>query len=478
MSAITNQTRRFSRILDTLWHINSAPQVTAALLVLLALILGLATMFPQLPRGLKEAEIDRWLTTTAGQFPSAGTFLRSIGAFNLLHSAWTRAILAALALNLMLRTAAQAPSLKGIRQASVLALPPPHVVTRRATLPGPLEPVITNLRKALEPGYAVIVESDTVRSQLFAQRRPVGALGPLFVSLGLLLLLAGLVLNDAAGWRISNVALAPGDTTPLNLPGALQISLNDTATQVSATQVSAASVPATPGSSGDDQAARAELTVMQAGSSRTVRTSLARPAHWGNLWLSQQTTGPTLTVSGFDQSRQALVMQSLDSGGEVGPTLRFLFHQTQSEQGFAIPTRNLTFRAVSYAALPEQGIEGPVFLIEAYRGEDIAPAVTELVADEGSLVLDDVTLTLQRERYVELDVAYLPGLIPMLLGGLLVLSGVVIAAYWSMARVWANLALDGEQVLAIVAVAGATEPQAEIERLLHAARASEAADAA
>ncbi len=186
-------------------------------------------------------------------------------------------------------------------------------------------------------------------------------------------------------------------------------------------------------------------------------------------------------MSGLEGGRQELVLQSLDSNGKVGPTLRLLFSQTQSEQGFAIPTRNLTFRAVSYAALSEQGIEGPVFLIEAYRGavagEETTPAVTELVTDEGSLVLDDTTLTLRRDRYVELEAAYLPGLIPMLLGGLLILSGTVIAAYWGITRVWANFALDGEQVLAIIAVAGAAAPQAEIERLLGVARTPEAADA-
>ncbi len=234
MSVTATRTRRLNHVLDTLWYVISAPQVTAALLVLLALLLGLATIFPQLPRGLEKAEADRWLTTSAGQFPGTGTFLSSTGAFDLLHNAWARAVLAALALNLMLRVAAQVRSLRDVRHASVAILPPPHVVTRRATLPGPLEHTVTRLREALEPGYVVVVESDTARSQLFAQRRPAGALAPLFTYLGLLLLLAGLVVNGALGWRASNIAPAPGDTTTLNRAGGLQIGLSDLATSVSA----------------------------------------------------------------------------------------------------------------------------------------------------------------------------------------------------------------------------------------------------
>ena len=476
MSVTTTQTRRLHHVLDTLWYTISAPQVTAALFVLLALMLGLAAVFPQLPPGLEKAEIDRWLTTAAGRFPGTGMFLASIGAFDLLHSAWARAILAVLALNLTLRAAAYVRFLRDLRHPSADTLPPPHVTTRRATLPGPLEHTVTRLRTALEPHYTVVVQAeaagDTARSQIFAQRRPAGALGPLFAHLGLLLLLAGLAVNGTIGWRVANIALAPGNTTTLNRSGALQISLNDVATLVSATPVS----------TGNDETTRTNLTLTQAGRSRIVHPSPARPARWGNLWLSQQATGPALTVTGLEGGRRATVLQSLDSNGEVGPTLRILFRQTQSEQGFAIPTRNLTFRAVSYAALPEQGIEGPVFLVEAYRGEDTAPVATEFVADEGSLVLDDITLTLRRDRYVELEAAYLPGLIPLLLGSLLILLGTTITAYRgigdaSIARVWANFALSGEQVLAIIAVAGPAAPQAEIERLLRVARAPEATDA-
>ena len=38
---------------------------------------------------------------------------------------------------------------------------------------------------------------------------------------------------------------------------------------------------------------------------------------------------------------------------------------------------------VSYPALPERGVAGPVFLVEAYRQSQAEPALSELVEDRG-----------------------------------------------------------------------------------------------
>lgn len=452
MSQNAIRTRRLNHALDTLWYVLSAPHVTAALFVLLALLLALAAVLPQLPPGLEAAATERWLTTAAGRFPGAGALLRSVGAFDLLRSSWAHALMAALAFNLALRVAAQARFLSQLKQPIVPPTPPRRVTSRRATLPGPLTPTVTRLRGALESHYTTIsVESDTGRAQLFAQRRAAGTPGPLLVYVGLLVLLIGLAVDGAIGWRAADVALAPGNATTLNRPGAPQLTLDDVADNGST--------------------ARADVTLAHTGRSRNVRSGPATPARWGNLWLSQQATGPALAVTAADTNGRALVVQALAPDNEVGPTVHVLFQQTQSEQGFAIPARNLTFRVVSYPALPEQGIAGPVFLVEAYRGDDVAPAATELVEDVGSLVLDNVTLALRRDRYVVLQVAYLPGLLPILLGGVLVLAGVVMISSGGMARVWVHLAADGDHVLAVVGAAGPAAPQVEIERLLAAARA-------
>ena len=165
----------------------------------------------------------------------------------------------------------------------------------------------------------------------------------------------------------------------------------------------------------------------------------------------------------------------MDPGGAVDQTLHVLFQQTQGEQAFAIPTRNLTFRAVSYPALPERGIQRPVFLVEGYRGAEPSPAFSELVEDEMSFTLDGVALTVRRDQYVALEVAYLPGLIPLLLGCLLLLLGVMLSAFLGPVRAWIGMAADHDTVAVAVRVAAAVAPEQEATRLLQALRPEPAA---
>jgi hypothetical protein len=121
-----------------------------------------------------------------------------------------------------------------------------------------------------------------------------------------------------------------------------------------------------------------------------------------------------------------LALQALATGGETGPELHLLFRQDQSEQGFGLPGRNLTFRAVSYASLPDKGIDRSVFLVEAYRGDATTPALSQLIEDEAETTVDDVILSLRRDRYALLGMAYLPGLPGVAAGGFLALAGALI----------------------------------------------------
>ena len=167
-------------------------------------------------------------------------------------------------------------------------------------------------------------------------------------------------------------------------------------------------------------------------------------------------------------------IQSLAPGGEVSEKLHLLFQQTQGEQAFALPARNLTFRAVSYPALPERNIAAPVFLVEAYRGADPAPVFDELVEDTAAVNLDGVTLTLQRDRYVILEAAALPGLPLLLFGAIITLAGVITSAVWGPTRAWIGMAADGDAVDLAVRAAVAAEPEREMARLLAALRTTPA----
>ena len=72
-----------------------------------------------------------------------------------------------------------------------------------------------------------------------------------------------------------------------------------------------------------------------------------------------------MAVTASDSNGRPISIQALAPGGAVSEALHLLFQQTEGEQAFALPDRNLTFRAVSYPALPERNIAAPVFLVEA-----------------------------------------------------------------------------------------------------------------
>jgi hypothetical protein len=125
---------------------------------------------------------------------------------------------------------------------------------------------------------------------------------------------------------------------------------------------------------------------------------------------------------------------------------------------------------VSYPALPERNIAAPVFLVEAYRGADPVPVFDELVEDAAAVKLDGVTLTLQRDRYVILEVAALPGLPVLLLGAIITLAGVITSVVYGPTRAWIGMAADGDAVDLAVRAAVAADPERETTRLLAALR--------
>jgi len=154
------------------------------------------------------------------------------------------------------------------------------------------------------------------------------------------------------------------------------------------------------------------------------------------MWIALRSAGPALQAAARDSRGRPLLLQSLEPGsegglsqGEVGEEVHLLFRQTQPEQEFALPSANLTFRVVSYSSLPEQGINVPVFLVEVYKGDESAPALSEFVVENATLALSGLTLDLQRDRYAIVEAAYLPGLIPMLFGGLAILGGVIVSLW-------------------------------------------------
>jgi hypothetical protein len=381
-------------ILDTLWYVGSAAETLMVLLALLAVTLGLAVLFPQRPPGLQGAAAERWLASTAGDYAEIGQLLSRIGIFTIDESPWLGILGGILAFNVALRLAIQATALGQLAR------------DRRnpATFPA-------------TGGDDAAIAGGKTRPTILATA------GALLAYAGALIILAGVFLNSIAGWQATEIALAPGSSSALGRTDAPWLSLEELT-----------------GSEADPVARIALANREDEKLASAGQIAIGQPIRRANLWIALRSAGPALQATAKDGRGRPLLLQSLEpdstgglSQGKVSQEVHLLFQPTQAEQEFALPSANLSFRVVSYPSLPEQGIDVPVFLVEVYKGDEAAPVLSDFVVDNAILVLNGSRLELQRDRYAIVDAAYLPGLIPSLLGGLAVLGGVILAL-WSTPR--------------------------------------------
>lgn len=443
------RTRPFAHALDRIWQRASAPQTFVALAMLLAGTLALAAVIPQQPSTLTASAAESWLAATTASYRDAGAFLRVIGAFNIVHGVWLRMLLAALGFHLALRLADQLRAGRRTLAPPQANPPPAGLLIAETRIAGPLAEALARIAESLRGRYPVIlIENDTARAQIYAERRRTSAWAPALALAGALLVLAGLVVDATWGGRSPDLALAPGSSAMLDQPPGARVTIQEIG--------------------GPDTAPQARVVLTDARSQRAQWLAFAWPTRLRNLWVAQQTTGLALAITAVDASGNPLLLQELAAGGAVSETLHVLFRQTEGEQAVAIPARNLALRAVAYPALPDQDITEPVILVETFRGTDPAPLAGELVETGASITVDDTIITLRRERYAVLAISYLPGLWLQLVGVLLVLGGTIWHIGWGVERAWLDLAAERDMVGIAARVAGRSDVRSRAERLLAA----------
>jgi len=394
--------------------------MTIALAALLAFTFALAAVFPQLRADLEPGASGLWIKT----------------------------LLAVTAFNLILRFANQVERLFR-RRSPGIPLAPQGLPFELVQSSDPLPAIQARVEALAGSSDSLQIDKGNEstarpRTDAYTDRRAWAAIGPLLTYAGPLLILGGLLWNSMAGWRASDIVLTTGMPVHPAQAGSPALTLIDAS------------------GSGDERPVVLELT--RGAASSYFWLSYERPIIWTGVWVIQRDSGPAMSVRAEAEGR-ALRLQPLEASSAAGETLHLRFTQNESEQGFSVADRGLAFRVVSYESLPDRAITGPVFLVEGYRGSDATPQLSELVEDAGAVEWEGVTLTLQRDRYVVVDLAAIPGWPVMLLGGLLLLSGAAVTAWAGMARVWINAAADRNGTQVAVRVAAAARGQDLVSRI-------------
>jgi hypothetical protein len=432
-------------LVDWAWRIGTSAYLTIALCLLLALTLAAAALIPQQPDGLSGGAALRWQTATSASYGGLGQALAAVGAFNILGNPGMAALLALLGYHLLLCAAACARrAWHTLRKEP--GLPPAGLPPEPLHLAAPLASAAAQVAGVLAAaGYtqpAAVLDAPA-RAVFYGVRRRWGVVSPLLAYAGGLIFLLGLLINGTAGWTAPELALAPGNVAALPGQEGMQARLQ--------------------GLEGPDTAPLARVLLSQPdANSAELAASYDRPGTWGNLWLALRSTGPALGVSALDAGGQLVALQG---GGQAVKAVNLLFTPTQTEQVFAVPDRNVAFRVVNYPALPGQDVPQAAFLVEAYRGSDLTPALSQLIGGQASLALDGVTYTFRPERHAVMAVAYWPGLWLLAAGGLLLLAGITLAAWRPHGAAWISLVAEGNEVLGLVRVIAWLGSDAEREQL-------------
>jgi cytochrome c biogenesis protein ResB len=207
------------------WHWLARPGVPAALIVALLAVLLLGALLPQLPELAPGApRLDEWQALARARYGPLAPLLEALGAYRLYHTPLLWIPLALLGLATLaclvqrLRAAWRAAFVRPVRLPEAAIDSVPHAFStafQPADDPARLEALSDLARRALRrSGYGVRAESDADLVWLRGDRNGLAPLGTLTEHLAVLIILAGVVLSLALGWR-EILVIEPGSAVEI-----------------------------------------------------------------------------------------------------------------------------------------------------------------------------------------------------------------------------------------------------------------------
>ena len=396
-------TRLLRDPLDALWRVLCSRITGRILLLLLALLILLGQVIPQLPADVRDdpGALARWTADLPAFYRGQVDWMRATGLLTIYSSIGLRLLLGLTTLALLVSMVEELLKIRQFLQSD--DIPTTLEAEGRAEwklTDVQLADIAANLRHdLLSRRYLVRLREEEKLATLWAIRWPASVPA----HLGALVLLLGLVLNSGFGWQARDLALPPEQNQPVgrgDYTVALQYGKRATTTGLESVELLSLF-------HGDKLLTRRVLPV-------------DRPFRYRNFSVTRQAIGPLITVRGESEDGQPLLLAGHPRMGEAGESLNLAFAHGQTDRYFRSVDSGQVYRVV----LADGRLQ-----VDIYRKGETTPALSRELEDGSSATLDGERVTFSLGQYVVLSVRSDPAWGTMLGGGLLALMGIALAFF-------------------------------------------------
>lgn len=416
------------KVFKPLWRFLGSTRL--AVILLSAALLGalVGTLFPQLTPNTASnpATLARWLTTAQEKYGFLFELYRALGLFDVYHSPWFLAIIAALSLNTLVCTVDRLRILWKAITARARIEQADNFYDRmpnRASLSiASMEQGEEALRRMLSRRhYHLVAERQNGVVYLFAERNRLARLATLITHTSLVLLVLGFLWSGWSGWREQAVVLGPGQVYEVGHG------------QSFAVRSDGLEIERYPNGQPSDY--RAYLTVLENGTEARKTVRVNDPLIYRGVSFYLYSYGPAGRVRATDaEGRPVPLRAELGQEAALGE-VTLNFSGEGDGQEIAVPSLDLIMRLVFY-------YQGPSLFVQATRSGETKPFGAGFVRSGDSFQIGDITFEFALDRYIVLQVVHDPGFKLVILAGFLVIGGLIFSFYFPHKRLWARVTAD------------------------------------
>jgi hypothetical protein len=427
---VSESTGRRPDLWARVWLLLVSNRLLIIWLGLLALSGLVALWFPQIPRStyLQERGLERWLTAARAELGSPTDLLLALGLLSVERSAWFRIILAGTAFSLLLRSVDCLTRL--VRPGRWI--PDPHLA-QTVTLPGQPHGALEAIKEHL------IRNSDKLRSwegpgQRLVATQPLAPLGPLCLSLGGLLLIAGWVWTQVQGWQASDLFVT------VNTPATVMVA--DATLRLEDFEVQWQD-----GIHAYSAYGRLRVSNHQQESSGGI--SLESPWRWRGTTYELTNVGPAVHVSGNSPGGMPMLFQVAARRPPVDQ-ITLALPADDNVRSFAAPEQGIVVQVEAVT-----GERSPRIHVRIYLGQAGELIEDRMMDAQAFVLIGGSQLALTMIPFAEITATYTPGRPLAISGAILVIAGAILALVYPRRDVQVMVEHQAEITYVTIGVSGA-----------------------